>query len=103
MGTLKWFLGIQFTITDSVISMNQQLYINNILTRFKMQDCTPRTLPCPSDVYKQLKHSSKPVSDPTLYREIVGSLIYVMYCTRPDLALVVDIFLSTRVPHLTVT
>ena len=56
-----------------------------------MQDCTPRTLPCPSDVYKQLKNPSQPVKDATFYREIVGSLIYLMYCTRPDLAFVVNI------------
>ena len=91
MGPLEWFLGIQFNISDSVISLNQHLYVNNILTRFNMQNCTPRKLPCPSDLHKQLRVQSKPVKDQTLYREVVGSLIYLMHCTRPDISFVVNI------------
>ena len=83
---------MQFTISDNQIAINQSLYINNILTRFSMQDCTPRTLACPLDMYKQLKSAKpKPLKDPRTYREIIGSLIYLMYCTRPDICFVVHI------------
>ena len=91
MGTLKWFLGIQFKISDTVISLNQSLYINNILTRFGMSDCAPRTLPCDPSIHTILRNKSKPMKDKTLYRELVGSLIYLMYCTRPDITFVVNI------------
>ena len=92
MGVLTWFLGMQFTISDNQIAINQHLYTNNILTRFSMQDCIPRALPCPLDIYKQLKSATpKPLKDKTCYREIVGSLIYLMYCTRPDICFAVQI------------
>ena len=91
MGPLSWFLGIQFKISDTVISMNQSMYINNILTRFGMNDCAPKTLPCDPSIHSILRNKSKPMKDPTLYRELVGSLIYLMYCTRPDITFVVNI------------
>ena len=56
-----------------------------------MQNCNPRKLPCPPDLHKQIKIQSTPVKEHTLYREIVGSLIYLMYCTRPDISFVVNI------------
>ena len=34
MGNLNWFLGIQFNLSDSVISLNQFLYTNTIINRF---------------------------------------------------------------------
>ena len=91
MGKLKWFIGIQFHISDSVISMNQSMYVNNILARFEMTDCTPRSLPCDPSIHTILRNNSKPMKDPTVYRELVGSLIYLMYCTRPDLTFVVTL------------
>ena len=91
LGPLKWFLGIQFDIADGIISMNQSLYIQNILDRFKMSDCAPRSIPCEPSVYALLKEKSDPLEDPTKYRELVGSLIYLMTGTRPDIAFVVSL------------
>ena len=63
--------------------MNQKRYIGRVLERFDMSNCKPRITP-----YEQrmdLSNTSDPV-DPRKYREIVGSLIYLMTCTRPDLS-----------------
>ena len=89
LGELKWFLGIQFDISDSVIKMNQSLYVQSILERFNMSNCSPRTLPCDPSVYHLLEEKSDPLQDARKYRELVGSLIYLMTGTRPDLAFVV--------------
>ena len=83
---------MQFNISDNTISINQSLYINNILTRFNMQDCTPKTLPCPTDLYKLMKFTKpKPLSDKKQYQELIGSLVYLMYCSRPDICFIVGI------------
>ena len=88
LGPLKWFLGVQFNVTDKLISMNQSLYVKNILTRFNMTDCTPRSLPCDPSVYALLEKDSEPLENPRQYQELIGSLIYLMTGTRPDIAFV---------------
>jgi hypothetical protein len=90
MGQLSWFLGIEFTFTDNCIKMNQTKYLERVLNRFKMDDCNPKSVPCNLNVNKPNDVISKELDDPRLYREIVGSLIYVMSCTRPDICFVVN-------------
>ena len=106
LGPLKWFLGMQFNITDKVISMNQSLYVKNILTRFNMTDCTPRTLPCDPSVYTLLEKDSDPFENPKEYQELVGSLIYLMTGTRPDISFVTTLlsrFMQTPTKmHMTI-
>ena len=60
--------------------MSQEEYILKILKKFGMSDCRPRTTP---NAYE--KEGDEPV-DPTSYSQMVGSLIYAMVCTRPDLS-----------------
>ena len=87
LGKLKNFLGIDFTQTDGKIKMNQKRYIMKILKRFDMSDCKARSTPCE---YKQKFDNEGQSIDQKRYREVVGSLIYVMTCTRPDLSFIVS-------------
>ncbi|CAL4153968.1 unnamed protein product, partial [Meganyctiphanes norvegica] len=91
LGILRWFLGIQFDVTPNIISMNQTLYCQNIINRFGMSDCVPRTNPCDPSVYELLGQESELCEDKTLYQEIIGSLLYIMIGTRPDIAFVVTL------------
>ena len=91
LGQLHWFLGIQFKISRNVISMNQAHYIQNILVRFNEQNSKPRSLPCDPSVYTMLASTSEPLDNPTSYRELVGSLIYLMTGTRPDISFIVTL------------
>ena len=47
-----------------------------------MSNCKPRATPCELKI--DLSINSDPV-DSRKYREIIGSLIYLMTCTRPEL------------------
>lgn len=67
--------------------MNQQRYITKILERFDMSNCKTRSTPCEQ---KQNFDSDGELVDPKRYREVVGSLIYVMTCTIPDLSCIVS-------------
>ena len=91
LGVLHWFLGIQFKISKYVISMNQSQYIHNILVRFNELDSKPRSLPCDPGVYELLAGKSEFLENPTSYRELVGSLIYLMTGTRPDISFIVTL------------
>ena len=91
LGEISYFLGIQFKQQNDSIEMSQSYYLTHVLERFKMADCKPRSTPCeakleaydaPSNEYP-FEHNVKK------YREIVGSLVYAMTCTRPDLAWII--------------
>ena len=69
--------------------MSQSQYIGKVLSKFEMSDCMPKSTPCAVGVEKECDYNSRELDDPSLYRAIVGSLIYVMTCTRPDLCYIV--------------
>ena len=87
LGEISYFLGISFKQGSGVIKMNQKRYVQKILDRFGMSDCKPRTTPC-EQRFEGMSDSEQ--VDPRRYREIVGSLIYLMTCTRPDISWVVN-------------
>ena len=76
LGKLSWFLGIQFQCENNTIKKNQSRYIEKILSKFGMADCKPYSTPCEMDI---MKTSDKP------YREIIGSLIFIMFAISPDI------------------
>lgn len=87
MGPLKHYLGIDFIQSEGEIKMTQKRHIEKMLAKFGMSECKPRSTPCEQ---KFNFASEGEVIDSTGYREIVGSLIYIMTCTRPDLSWVVS-------------
>ena len=85
MGQLSWFLGIEFVINKDCIMMKQTSYMRTILKKFNMENCKPVSTP-----FEEMSNDSKSKSiSTTLYKCAVGSLIYCMICTRPDLSWVV--------------
>ena len=88
LGPLSWFLGTEFKCREESIEMNQTQYIDKILKKFEMSECKPKSVPCASGIEKE-SEDSRELGDARLYREIVGSLIYVMTGTRPDICYVV--------------
>ena len=88
LGKLRWFLGIEFSKHDGCITMSQKKYCEKILSKFGMENCKPRKSPCHEGLDKE-PDDSQVLDDPRLYREIVGSLIYAMTATRPDISYVV--------------
>ena len=84
LGKLSWFLGTEFKCDANSIEMNQTQYIDKVLSKFEMAECKPKSTPCALGIEKECDES-RDLPDPGLYRAIVGSLIYVMTGTRPDL------------------
>jgi hypothetical protein len=93
LGEVQYVLGIGIERDRSqrTIHLNQSKYIDEVLQRFKMSDCKP--LPTPMDAGLKLSAPAEgtPRSDPaTPYQSAVGSLMYAMTSTRPDLAFAVS-------------
>ena len=67
--------------------MHQEKFIDKLLLRFNMGDCYTKQLPCDINGTKIDFISDSPIlENKTLFREIIGSLIYLMSCNRPDIA-----------------
>ena len=89
LGDIKWFLGMTFECNEEFIEINQTRYIHKILERFGMSDCYPSKTPCDVSLSNTSHFDSAELTDAKKYREMVGSLIYIMIGTRPDLSYVV--------------
>ena len=82
LGKLAYFLGIHFEQGNGYVKMNQKRYLNKLLEKFGMLDCKPR---CTPSEQKITCNENDELVDSRRYREIIGSLIYLMTCTRPDI------------------
>ena len=90
LGTITRFLGITFTShVDGSMSMDQNQYLSSILEKAGMESCNPRSTPCEMKYSAYYSDDDSVVDEPE-YRTLVGSLIYAMTCTRPDLSFVVS-------------
>lgn len=85
LGDLTWFLGIrvQRDRERRLIMLDQKQYALHVLERFGMMDSKPVKTPMVQGL--QLERLSKRETQ-SPYGELVGSLLYLAVCTRPDLA-----------------
>jgi hypothetical protein len=84
MGPLHFFLGLKISQDASGIKLSQAKYARDLLERFHMTDCKSSPTPFLSGV-KLEDGGETPLVDNTLYRQLVGSLLYLTH-SRPDLS-----------------
>ena len=89
LGHLHYFLGLQVLQSKEGITLSQSKYACDLLHHFHMEYCKPT----PSPFHSRVKLSvtcTTPEVDATLYRQLVGKLLYLTH-TRPDLSFAVGI------------
>eukprot|EP00253_Pinus_taeda_P003954 PITA_03954 len=89
MGLLRYFLGIEVEQSENEDFILQAKYVNEVLERFNMQDSKVAITPIVMGLKLSKGDSSKDF-DPSLYKSIVGSLMYLT-ATRPDIMFVVSL------------
>jgi hypothetical protein len=89
LGTLSYFLGLEVTSSTDGYYLSQAKYASDLLSRVGLTDSKTTSSPLETNV-KLLATDGEPLSDATLYRQLVGSLIYLTV-TRPDIAYVVHL------------
>jgi hypothetical protein len=84
LGEMKKIVGIRVVNEIDRITLDQEEYIRDMLIRFKMEDCKPSSTPMALK-NKQYKEDKKLFEDEKLYKQLIGSLIYISNATRPDI------------------
>eukprot|EP00253_Pinus_taeda_P003583 PITA_03583 len=88
LGRMHYFLGLEVWQQKGEIFLGQGRYAIEVLKRFGMGDCRPMaTLVIPN--WKKIDASEDKDVDPTLYLQLIGSLMYLVN-TRPDICYAVN-------------
>ena len=88
LGPMHYFLGLEVWQNSDEIILSQGKYAMEILKRFGMMDCKSMSTPMTTNL-KLFGDTSSGTIDATLYRQMIGSLMYLMN-TRPDICFVVN-------------
>ena len=93
LGTAKQILGMRIKrdTNSRTLLLSQDKYINKVLSRFNMQNA--KVVSTPLGVHFRLSKEQSPKTEEERaymakvpYASTIGSLMYVMVCTRPDIA-----------------
>jgi hypothetical protein len=88
LGLMHYFLGLEVWQRSDEIFLSQGKYTVEILKKFGMMDCKSMTTPMTINL-KLLSDKSSDLVDPTMYRQLIGSLMYLVN-TRPDICFAVN-------------
>ncbi|KAM1476262.1 hypothetical protein ACFX1S_038131 [Malus domestica] len=98
LGDASYVLGIKLYRDRSrkLIGLSQSMYIDKVLSRFQMEQSKKGFLPVRHGIH--LSKSMEPKTPEEIrqmnmipYASAIGSLMYAMICTRPDIAYAVSI------------
>ncbi|XP_068644856.1 uncharacterized mitochondrial protein AtMg00810-like [Aristolochia californica] len=87
LGQLTYYLGLEVLNTPKSIFLNQHKYIQDLITLAGLEDTSSVATPMEINVNYR-KDEGTLLDDPTIYRRLVGSLIYLTI-TRPNISYVV--------------
>ena len=88
IGVVDVILGIKISKTSDRLILSQSHYIEKILKKFKHNDSSPMRTPIDVNLHLS-KNNGKSLSQQE-YAQAIGCLMYVMNCTRQDIAYVVS-------------
>ncbi|CAI7914943.1 unnamed protein product [Closterium sp. NIES-54] len=88
LGELRSYLGLQITRDKArrTITLTQSHMVHQVLQRFSFLFSSPQPSPLSTSHLLSAPPSDESVEPSAPYPELVGCLMYLMTCTRPDLA-----------------
>lgn len=88
MGLAEVILGIKIIRTPNGLTLSQSHYVDKILDKFSNGDIA--TAKTPIDISQHLSKNQGDSVSQNDYASAIGSLMYLMNCTRPDIAYAVS-------------
>uniref|UniRef100_A0A2N9FUY7 Reverse transcriptase Ty1/copia-type domain-containing protein n=2 Tax=Fagus sylvatica TaxID=28930 RepID=A0A2N9FUY7_FAGSY len=89
LGPLSYFLGLEVSSSSDGCYLTQAKYTSDLISRAGITDS--KIVDTPIEYNNRLNtHDGEPLPDATLYRQLVGSLVYLTI-TRPDISYAVHI------------
>jgi len=91
LGSVSFYLSMNIERNGELqtIDIHQHSYIRTILAKFRMDESRPVATPMAMKL-----HNRKPdeeACDPTIYQSMIGSLMYAMTATQPDIAYAIGV------------
>ena len=85
---INHYLGMDITYNFELgeVVISQSHFLRKILNRLSMSRCKPSPTPMQAKLLLRPHDEDETPFTSVLYRQIIGSLIYFMLCTRPDIA-----------------
>jgi len=77
MGLMHYFLGLEVWQEDGHIFIGQGKYAGDILRRFYIEGCKSMATPMITN-WEKLHALDSELVNPTLYRQLIGSLMYLV-------------------------
>ena len=103
VGELTYFLGLQVKQMEDSIFLSQSKYAKNIVKKFGMENASHKRTPAPTHL-KLSKDEAGTSVDQSLYRSMIGSLLYLT-ASRPDITYAVGVCAryqaNPKISHLT--
>ncbi|CAI7763109.1 unnamed protein product [Closterium sp. NIES-54] len=103
LGGLTSYLGLQITQDRArhTITLTQSHMVHQVLQRFAFHFSSPQPTPLSTGHSLSTPPSDESVEPSGLYPELLGCLMYLMACTRPDLAYPLSLLAHYVAPVLT--
>jgi hypothetical protein len=90
LGLMHYFMGLEVWQKPGEIFLSQRKCVVDVLRRFGMMNCKSMSTPMISNLKKLLDQvTGTDLEDPTLYQQIIGSLMYLIH-TRLDICYAVN-------------
>lgn len=90
LGKIDSFLGMKINRLEEEISVDQSDYIDAVLKKFGMSDCKPVKTPLPTGLKLDKPSEDHVPSKEIPYQSLIGSVMYLAVCTRPDISYAVS-------------
>jgi hypothetical protein len=93
-GDAQWCLGVKISQTDNTITLSQKAYIDTILARFGQTTAKPTLAPLTQNLktlsMAVVQKNPLDAENTKTYQQMIGSIMYLMTSTRPDLTFAVS-------------